>query len=128
MLHFTELVYTPPSRYPDLFPVLNALLSAGVFGLAYLWSLKRLVELSWAMGSLGKSSTPASRPVPSPMDASAHSGSNGSTSKVRDRVTSLSSSLRRRNPVSKQTFDGNNALSEQDGENIVDLSEPTIVG
>ncbi|KAG8867297.1 Glucosyltransferase-like protein [Serendipita sp. 405] len=62
VLHISELVISPPARYPDIFPVLNTLISGGVFGLAWLWSLKRLVELSWAMGSLGtqRSSAPSS--------------------------------------------------------------------
>lgn len=64
ILHTLELLYTPPARYPDLFPVLNALVCAGVFGLAWLWSIKRLVELTWVMGDLRKTSSAA---IPSPM-------------------------------------------------------------
>ena len=43
------------SRYPDLFPVLNVLLSAPSFGLVWLWSLKRQLEVGHAAGldSLG---------------------------------------------------------------------------
>jgi alpha-1,3-glucosyltransferase len=52
VLHAPELHITPPARHPDLFPVLNALLCTGVFGLCWLWIIKRLVELSWDMGSL----------------------------------------------------------------------------
>lgn len=39
----------PPTRYPDLFPVLNVLISATVFGCTWIWSIKRGVELGWAL-------------------------------------------------------------------------------
>ena len=41
---------TPPARYPDLFPVLNVLVSASVFGCTWLWSIKRGLEIGWALG------------------------------------------------------------------------------
>ncbi|OJA13370.1 hypothetical protein AZE42_12061 [Rhizopogon vesiculosus] len=63
-----ELIVAPPARYPDLFPVLNVLISTPTFGLIWLWSIKRSVELSWPMSGLpgkrgkgeggGSSSTP----------------------------------------------------------------------
>lgn len=40
----------PPARYPDLFPVLNVLISTPVFGLIWLWSIKCGVEVGWALG------------------------------------------------------------------------------
>lgn len=49
-LHFLELITTPPSHLPDLFPVLNLTMSCGVFGLAWLWGGKRLGQESWAIG------------------------------------------------------------------------------
>ncbi|KAG0696080.1 glycosyltransferase family 57 protein [Suillus ampliporus] len=52
LLHLLELTVTPPARYPDLFPVLNVLVSTPVFGLIWLWSIKRSVEVSWAMTGL----------------------------------------------------------------------------
>ncbi|KIJ15057.1 glycosyltransferase family 57 protein [Paxillus involutus ATCC 200175] len=52
LLHLLELVIVPPTRYPDLFPVLNVLVSTPVFGLVWLWSIKRGIEVSWAMGGL----------------------------------------------------------------------------
>ncbi|KAH7100843.1 ALG6, ALG8 glycosyltransferase family-domain-containing protein [Auriculariales sp. MPI-PUGE-AT-0066] len=63
ILHLLELVVAPPARYPDLFAVLNVLLSAPIFALAWLWSTARLVQVSWAVGVLGGSSsrTPTSR-------------------------------------------------------------------
>ena len=145
LLHLAELLYTPPPRYPDLFPVLNALLCAGVFGLAYLWSLKRLVELGWAMGSLRNAGTSTTggnvnvngagagtaasrtigRPPPSPLEIAGHHPS-GSIS--RDRVASLSlstsSSLRRRNPAVGRPTLGVDIPFESREENVVDLSEP----
>ncbi|KAF9220297.1 hypothetical protein BS17DRAFT_787870 [Gyrodon lividus] len=51
-LHLSELVVAPPARYPDLFPVLNVLVSTPVFGLIWLWSIKRGIEVGWAMGGL----------------------------------------------------------------------------
>jgi alpha-1,3-glucosyltransferase len=130
LLHLAEILFTPPARYPDLFPVLNALLCSGVFGLAYLWSLKRLVELSWAMGSLrnansGSAASRTGRRPPSPLGmAGATAGiySNGSTTKPRDRVASLSSSLRRRNPAGRPTL-GVDIPFESHGKNVVNLSE-----
>lgn len=52
LLHLLELTVTPPARYPDLFPVLNVLICTPIFGLIWLWSIKRSVELSWAMSGL----------------------------------------------------------------------------
>lgn len=48
-----ELVIQPPARYPDLFPVLNVLVSTPVFGLVWLWSIKSGVEVGWAIAGLG---------------------------------------------------------------------------
>ncbi|KAJ6559179.1 glycosyltransferase family 57 protein [Mycena vulgaris] len=52
-LHVLELLISPPVRYPDLFAVLNVLLSTPVFVLVWLWSIKCGVEVSWAVGGLG---------------------------------------------------------------------------
>ncbi|GAA5901528.1 dolichyl-P-Glc:Man(9)GlcNAc(2)-PP-dolichol alpha-1,3-glucosyltransferase [Sporobolomyces salmoneus] len=49
-LHVLEWITTPPPHLPDLFPVLNLTLSAGVFGLGWLWGGKRLAQESWAIG------------------------------------------------------------------------------
>ncbi len=48
-LHGLEAVARPPQHLPDLFVVLNQTVAAGVFGLAYLWTWKRLLQESWAM-------------------------------------------------------------------------------
>ncbi|KAF8645218.1 hypothetical protein AX16_008045 [Volvariella volvacea WC 439] len=66
-IHVLEVLFNPPARYPDLFPVLNVLVSTPVFVLTWLWSIKCGVEVSWALGgpgpiasgSSGHSSTPA---------------------------------------------------------------------
>ena len=50
-LHFLEFVIQPPARYPDLFPVLNVLISTPVFGLVWLWSIKSGIEAWWAVGA-----------------------------------------------------------------------------
>jgi alpha-1,3-glucosyltransferase len=109
VLHFAETIITPPARYPDLFPVLNAMLCAGVFGLSYLWSVKRLIELSWAMGSLRRTnSSPTSRANQvvsnnaQPHSSSIRTSALLAANPPRDRVQSLSAastsdSLRRRN-------------------------------
>ncbi|KAF8123074.1 glucosyltransferase [Mycena galopus ATCC 62051] len=52
-LHVLELLITPPARYPDLFAVLNVLISTPVFVLVWLWSIKCGLEISWAVGGLG---------------------------------------------------------------------------
>ncbi|KAH9936376.1 ALG6, ALG8 glycosyltransferase family-domain-containing protein [Fomitopsis serialis] len=59
-LHLVELLFSPPARYPDLFPVLNVLLSTPVFGLVWLWSIRRGVEVSWALGGPGPGTGPSS--------------------------------------------------------------------
>jgi alpha-1,3-glucosyltransferase len=59
-LHAAELLISPPARYPDLFPVLNVLISTPVFVLVWLWSIKSGIEVSWALGGLG-SVAPRSR-------------------------------------------------------------------
>jgi hypothetical protein len=56
-LHALELVIAPPARYPDLFPVLNVVISTPVFVLIWLWSIKCGVEVAWALGGLSSSSS-----------------------------------------------------------------------
>jgi alpha-1,3-glucosyltransferase len=48
-----ELVISPPSRYPDIYPVLNVLVSTPVFVLTWLWSIRSIIESRWAVGGLG---------------------------------------------------------------------------
>jgi alpha-1,3-glucosyltransferase len=55
LLHLLEFVYRPPARYPDLFPVLNVLLSTPVYILTWLWSIKSIIEARWTAGGLGVS-------------------------------------------------------------------------
>ncbi|KAJ7095852.1 glycosyltransferase family 57 protein [Mycena belliarum] len=52
-LHILELLILPPGRYPDMFAVLNVLISTPVFCLVWLWSIKCGVEMTWALGGLG---------------------------------------------------------------------------
>ena len=56
ILHIAELLISPPARLPVIFPVLNVLISTPVFALVWLWSIKRGVEVSWALGGLGSRS------------------------------------------------------------------------
>ncbi|KAG6884958.1 hypothetical protein C0993_007073 [Termitomyces sp. T159_Od127] len=52
-LHLLEMAVTPPARYPDVYPVLNVLVCAPVFALAWLWSIKKGMEVGWALGGPG---------------------------------------------------------------------------
>jgi len=52
-LHLLEMVVAPPRRYPDLFSVLNVLVCAPVFVLAWLWSIKGSMEVAWTVGGVG---------------------------------------------------------------------------
>ena len=47
-----ELVFRPPARYPDLFPVLNVLLATPIFLLTWLWSIRSIIEAHWTAGGL----------------------------------------------------------------------------
>lgn len=53
LLHLLEFAYRPPARYPDLFTVLNVLLSTPVFLFTWLWSIKAIIEAHWTVGGLG---------------------------------------------------------------------------
>ncbi|GLB38327.1 putative ALG6 ALG8 glucosyltransferase family protein [Lyophyllum shimeji] len=59
-LHILEFLVSPPSRYPDIYPVLNVLISTPVFILAWLWSIKGAIEVGWALGGPGPASVRAS--------------------------------------------------------------------
>lgn len=69
LLHVFELLVSPPQHLPDLFAVLNVLISTPVFVFAWLWSIKRGIEVGWAMGGLVFPSQPQShsalQPTPS---------------------------------------------------------------
>ncbi|KAF7587345.1 Glucosyltransferase-like protein [Aspergillus hancockii] len=45
--HVVEAFIPPPSDKPDLWVVLNVLIGAGGFGLAYLWCLRKLIVQCW---------------------------------------------------------------------------------
>lgn len=49
--HALEATTTPPSRYPDIFPVTNVLASFSIFGLSWVVSLWKLLRL--AVGLVG---------------------------------------------------------------------------
>ncbi|KIY45614.1 ALG6, ALG8 glycosyltransferase, partial [Fistulina hepatica ATCC 64428] len=46
--HVSELCLSPPARYPDVFPVINVLISTPVFGLTLLWSILCMLRIDWA--------------------------------------------------------------------------------
>jgi len=56
-VHVAETFISPPQRYPDVFPVLNVLISTPVFGLAWLWSIKSGIQVGWALSGLGAAAT-----------------------------------------------------------------------
>lgn len=67
VLHIVEFLFSPPPRLPDIFPVLNVLVSTPVFVLVWLWGIKRGIEVSWTLGGLGlrsKSTAAASSKAP----------------------------------------------------------------
>ncbi|KAF5385698.1 hypothetical protein D9757_005525 [Collybiopsis confluens] len=49
VLHVLEPFVKAPARYPDLFPVLNVLVSTPVFMCIWLWSIKSCIQVSWAI-------------------------------------------------------------------------------
>ncbi|TFK64631.1 hypothetical protein BDN72DRAFT_846397 [Pluteus cervinus] len=79
MLHILEVLISPPARYPDLFPVLNVLVSTPVFVLTWLWSIKCGVEVSWALGGPGPGSAATSKATAAEQIQRRMSDSNGST-------------------------------------------------
>ncbi|KAI0365736.1 hypothetical protein BV20DRAFT_972820 [Pilatotrama ljubarskyi] len=75
-LHLAELLFAPPAHLPDIFPVLNVLISTPVFALVWLWSIERGIEVSWTLGGLaprssanGTPSSSSKRLVPFPSDS-----------------------------------------------------------
>jgi len=52
LVHLLEFAYRPPARYPDLYPVLNVLVSTPVFLFTWLWSIKSIIEARWTAGGL----------------------------------------------------------------------------
>ncbi|KAH9480442.1 Dolichyl pyrophosphate Man9GlcNAc2 alpha-1,3-glucosyltransferase [Psilocybe cubensis] len=83
-LHVLELTISPPLRYPDIYPVLNVLISTPVFFLTWLWSIKCGVEVGWAVGGLGKAG-----PARQAGDAGGGEGVGVSGVDRRNRVVSL---------------------------------------
>jgi len=80
------MLVKPPTQYPDIYPVLNVLISTPVFGFAWLWSIKCGVEVGWAMGGLGSGSTSMTKKANTPAETIASSSSNawvlGDTNRV----------------------------------------------
>ena len=61
--HFSEAFFSPPPRYPDIYPVTNVLLSFSVFSLAWLIASWKLLEM--AVGMVGLGGLGADRPASS---------------------------------------------------------------
>ncbi|KEI42721.1 glycosyltransferase family 57 protein [Mixia osmundae IAM 14324] len=95
-MHVLELIAPAPAHLPDLYPVLNLTLSAAIFGLSWLWGIKRQVEESWAI--IGMSNVSASVP---PSRVASPSGNHVSL----PRITGLRSSASISSRLSKsQTY------------------------
>jgi hypothetical protein len=61
--HLMEAFVPPSSRYPDIYPVTNVLLSFSVFSLAWLVASWKLLEM--AVGMVGLGDLGSARPVSS---------------------------------------------------------------
>ncbi|KAF8333559.1 glucosyltransferase [Cantharellus anzutake] len=48
-LHILEVFLAPPVRYPDLYVVLNVVLCTAIFGMCWLWGMKRQLEVGWSI-------------------------------------------------------------------------------
>ncbi|KAJ3555109.1 hypothetical protein NM688_g2762 [Phlebia brevispora] len=90
-LHVLETLIPPPARLPDIYPVLNVLISTPVFAFTWLWAIKRGIEVGWAIGGLGHAQ--ASSPSSSSALAASRSkqsvdgqGANGSERAVKSAV------------------------------------------
>lgn len=46
-VHVAELLFAPPRRLPDIYPVLNVLVCTPIFAVTWLWSIKRSIEVAW---------------------------------------------------------------------------------
>ncbi|EJU03327.1 ALG6 ALG8 glycosyltransferase [Dacryopinax primogenitus] len=57
LLHIIE-IFSPPARYPDLWVVARVAVGCGVFGLSWLWALRKQVEVGWGLGGFQKSDKP----------------------------------------------------------------------
>ncbi|KAA1469849.1 glucosyltransferase [Dentipellis sp. KUC8613] len=115
-LHALELLVSPPPRYPDIFPVLNVLVSTPIFVLTWLWCIQSLIQARWAVGSLGVGTRSRRTSITSEKGSVSH-GADAPASPVdgfplkgvrhvRSKPSSLgyassSGSSRRRPPVSK---------------------------
>lgn len=77
LLHVAEANVPPPARLPDIYPVLNVLISTPVFAFAWLWSIKRGIEVGWALGGLGSFSTSHSKAKPAGEPATLTAEANG---------------------------------------------------
>ncbi|KZO92679.1 glycosyltransferase family 57 protein [Calocera viscosa TUFC12733] len=51
LLHIIEASLPPPERYPDLWVVARVALGCAVFGLAWLWGLRKQLEVGWGIGA-----------------------------------------------------------------------------
>ncbi|KAG6831930.1 hypothetical protein H0H92_006531 [Tricholoma furcatifolium] len=88
-LHLLEMVIAPPSRYPDVYPVLNVLVSTPVFVLAWLWSIKSGFEVGWAIGGLGSTKADGRRRLSFSGGKMAPEGMTGSYRQLGGRAGSL---------------------------------------
>ncbi|KAG8715874.1 Glucosyltransferase-like protein [Ceratobasidium sp. 423] len=83
LIHTLEAFVPAPARYPDLYPVLNVLLSAPIFGATWI-SVGGIMmfQSAWATGGFDMSSTPRTPAMPRPIDTSVSAKSSPSSPKV----------------------------------------------
>lgn len=51
VLHIAQFMVEPPSRYPDIFVVLNVMICMPVFVLCWVYGMKRQLEVGFAIMS-----------------------------------------------------------------------------
>ncbi|KAF8903146.1 glucosyltransferase [Gymnopilus junonius] len=112
-LHLAEVVISAPARYPDIYPVLNVLISTPVFFLAWLWSIKCGVEVGWAVSGIGHHAQPSARQTSSE-DAGGvtHSGLRQSGG----RAVSLGYKRKSQQPQQPVTIEMDGAASRERGD------------
>ncbi|RDB17831.1 Dolichyl pyrophosphate Man9GlcNAc2 alpha-1,3-glucosyltransferase [Hypsizygus marmoreus] len=88
-LHVLEFIFAPPSRYPDIYPVLNVLISTPVFVLTWLWSIKCGIEVGGGLGSGGGVAGERRPPSVSEHSVTADGAATGSFRQMGGRAVSL---------------------------------------
>ncbi|KAH0586179.1 hypothetical protein H2248_007440 [Termitomyces sp. 'cryptogamus'] len=105
-LHLLEMFIMPSARYPDIYPVLNVLISTPVFALTWLWSIKKGMEVAWALGGPGPGPTPKAdtgRRLSVSSDKMSTEGAPGSFRQTGGRLASLGYAQARRKTLTESS-------------------------